>query len=55
VLLAGNDGRRDNGLIIELKAWDKAGLSEVENMVMSPIGGGTLKQHSDLQAVRIRA
>ena len=55
VLLAGSDGRRDNALIIELKAWDKAGLSEIENMVVSPIGGSTLKQHSDLQAVRIRA
>jgi hypothetical protein len=25
VLIAGSDGRRDNALIIELKAWDKAG------------------------------
>lgn len=50
VLLAGNDGKTDNGLIIELKAWDKAGLSNVENMVISPIGGGTEKQHPCLQA-----
>jgi hypothetical protein len=50
VLLAGSDGSRDNGLIIELKAWDKAGLSEIENMVVSPIGGSTLKQHPNLQA-----
>jgi hypothetical protein len=28
---------------------------EIENMVVSPIGVSTLKQHSDLQAVRIRA
>jgi DUF2075 family protein len=50
VLLAGNDGQSDNGLIIELKAWDKAGLSDVENMVISPIGGGTEKHHPCLQA-----
>ncbi len=50
VLLAGSDGAGDNGLIIELKAWDKAGLSEIENMVVSPIGGSTLKQHPNLQA-----
>lgn len=50
VLLAGSDGSRDNALIIELKAWDKAGLSEIENMVVSPIGGSTLKQHPNLQA-----
>ena len=50
VLLAGNDGHSDNGLIIELKAWDKAGLSEIENMVVAPLGGGTIKQHPNLQA-----
>jgi hypothetical protein len=50
VLLAGSDGRRDNGLIIELKAWDKAGLSEIENMVVAPLGGGMVKQHPNLQA-----
>jgi len=50
VLLVGNDGRSDNGLIIELKAWDKADVSDVENMVLAPLGGGTFKQHPCLQA-----
>ncbi len=50
VLLAGSDGQNDNGLIIELKAWDKAGLSEIENMVVAPLGGGIVKQHPNLQA-----
>jgi len=50
VVLAGNDGKRDNGLIIELKAWDRAGLSDIENMVVAPIGGDRLKQHPCLQA-----
>ena len=50
VLLAGNDGKNDNGLIIELKAWDKVEATNIENMVVSPIGGGTLKQHPCLQA-----
>jgi uncharacterized protein len=50
VLLAGSDGRTDNGLIIELKAWDKADVSDVENMVIAPLGGGILRQHPSLQA-----
>jgi|SRR5665213_3259529 len=37
VILAGNDGKQDNGLIIELKAWDRAGLSDIENMVWLPL------------------
>jgi DUF2075 family protein/predicted ATPase len=50
VLLAGNDGKNDNGLIIELKAWDKADSTEIENMVFAPVGGGKIKQHPSLQA-----
>ena len=50
VLLAGSDGQNDNALIIELKAWDTASSSPIENMVVSPIGGGTVKQHPNLQA-----
>src|ERR1039458_93741 len=50
VLLAGSDGHNDNGLIIELKAWDKAEATEIENMVFSPIAGGSIKQHPSLQA-----
>src|SRR5215469_13982937 len=37
VLLAGNDGQTDNGVIIELKAWEKADLSDVPEMVYCPI------------------
>ena len=55
VILAGNDGRRDNALIIELKAWDTASVSEEENMVFSPIGGGTKKDHPCLQARNYKA
>jgi DUF2075 family protein len=52
VLLAGNDGKNDNGLIIELKAWDKAGSTDIEDMVLAPYGGGDgkIKQHPSLQA-----
>jgi DUF2075 family protein len=50
VLLAGSDGHNDNGLIIELKAWDKADVTDIENMVYSPLGGGTIRQHPSLQA-----
>lgn len=50
VLLAGGDGERDNALIIELKAWDTAEASPVSDMVVAPIGGGTVKQHPCLQA-----
>src|SRR5882672_2161582 len=32
VLLTGSDGRGDNGLIIELKSWDRADATEIENM-----------------------
>jgi DUF2075 family protein len=50
VLLAGNDGERDHGLILELKAWSDADFSEVPELVWSPYGGGRLAQHPCLQA-----
>jgi hypothetical protein len=50
VLLAGNDGHTDNGMIVELKAWETAGLSDVPDMVFSPIGGGSTRQHPCVQA-----
>lgn len=50
VLLTGNDGATDNGVIIELKAWDTAGFSTIIDLVHAPIGGGTLKQHPCVQA-----
>ncbi|MBI3298145.1 MAG: hypothetical protein HYZ75_08275 [Elusimicrobia bacterium] len=50
VLLAGNDGTTDNGIILELKAWDTAGFSTIIDLVHSPIGGGTLRQHPCVQA-----
>lgn len=50
VLLAGNDGERDNGLIVELKAWETAGLSDVADMVLSPVAGGKIDQHPCVQA-----
>jgi len=50
VLLAGNDGHTDNGMIIELKAWDKVEVSEVDDLVFAPVGGGTHTQHPCVQA-----
>ena len=50
VLLAGNDGERDNGLVLELKAWSEADASDVPDLVWSPYGGGTLAQHPCVQA-----
>lgn len=50
VLLAGNDGERDNGVVLELKAWSEADASEVPELVWSPYGGGTLAQHPCVQA-----
>jgi hypothetical protein len=45
VLLAGNDGTNDNGLVLELKAWSDADKSDVPDLVRSPYGGGSLSQH----------
>lgn len=54
VLLAGNDGQTDNGLIIELKAWETAGLTDVNEMVLSPIAGGRIVDHPCVQARRYK-
>ncbi len=50
ILLAGNDGHTDNGMIIELKAWDKAEVSDIDDLVFAPVGGGTHTQHPCVQA-----
>jgi len=50
VLLAGNDGTNDNGLVLELKAWSDADKSDVPDLVRSPYGGGSLSQHPCVQA-----
>lgn len=50
VLLAGNDGERDSCLVLELKAWSEADVSDIPELVWSPYGGGTLAQHPCLQA-----
>jgi DUF2075 family protein len=50
VLLAGNDGQQDNGVVLELKAWSEADVSDVPELVWSPYGGGRLAQHPCLQA-----
>jgi hypothetical protein len=54
VLLAGNDGQADNGVIIELKAWETAEASDVPEMVYCPIGGGSIRQHPCVQAHKYR-
>ena len=54
VLLAGNDGQTDNGVIIELKAWETADVSDVPEMVFCPIGGGSIRQHPCVQARKYR-
>jgi DUF2075 family protein len=53
-LLLGNDGQRDNGLIIELKAWDRAGFAEGEGLVFSPLQGGKICEHPALQAKKYK-
>ena len=50
VLLAGNDGTNDNGLVLELKSWSEADTSDVPDLVWSPYGGGSLSQHPCVQA-----
>ena len=50
VLLAGNDGTNDNGLVLELKAWSEVDKSDVPDLVWSPYGGGSLSQHPCVQA-----
>lgn len=50
VLLAGNDGERDKGVVLELKAWSEVDVSDVPELVWSPYGGGRLAQHPCLQA-----
>jgi DUF2075 family protein len=54
VLLAGNDGDRDNCLVLELKAWSEADVSDVPELVWSPYGGGRLAQHPCLQAQKYK-
>jgi uncharacterized protein len=54
VLLAGSDGQRDNGLIIELKAWETADATDVPEMVRCPIAGGSIRQHPCVQAHKYR-
>ena len=54
VLLAGNDGAIDNGMIVELKAWDKADVSDIPDLVFAPVGRGKLTQHPCEQARRYR-
>jgi len=54
VLLAGNDGERDNGVVLELKAWSEADVSDVPELVWSPYGGGRLAQHPCLQASKYK-
>ena len=54
VLLAGNDGHADNAMIVELKAWDTARLSDVKDMVIAPYGGGKVKEHPCVQARKYR-
>lgn len=54
VVLAGNDGTTDQALILELKAWDQAGLRDEANMVLAPYGGGRVKEHPCLQAKHYR-
>ena len=51
VLLSGNDGKTDNGLIIELKAWADARAAGPEDMVWAPVGGGKITQHPSAQAL----
>lgn len=43
VLLAGNDGKQDHGVIVELKAWDQAGTTDIEGLVLAPVGGGRMR------------
>ena len=50
VLLAGNDGQHDHGLVLELKAWSSAGLTDIPELVWSPYGGGSNAQHPCVQA-----
>jgi DUF2075 family protein len=50
VLVAGHNGKADNALIIELKAWDWAGLSDVPDLVQTPYQGRPFKNHPCVQA-----
>lgn len=54
VLLTGNDGTHDNGVVLELKAWSEADASDVDEMVFGPYGGGSLTQHPCVQAKKYK-
>lgn len=54
VLLAGSDGETDNGMIIELKAWNAAEATDYEDIVYSPVAGGTHAQHPCVQAAKYK-
>jgi DUF2075 family protein len=54
VLLAGSNSNSDNGMIIELKAWEFAELLPIEDMVLSPIRGRSIQQHPALQAKKYK-
>lgn len=50
VLLGGSDGTNDNGVILELKAWDTAEFSRIAELVYAPYKGGVDSQHPCVQA-----
>ena len=50
VLLTGNDGTNDNGLVLELKAWGTAEVSEFPELVSTPYPGRAFTQHPCVQA-----
>jgi uncharacterized protein len=54
VLLAGSDGTQDNALIIELKAWEDARVSDVENLVVCPARGRPERPHPCVQALKYK-
>jgi hypothetical protein len=41
--MPGNDGSSDNGVIIELKAWETADVHEAPEMAVSAIAGGSVE------------
>ena len=53
-LLGGNDGERDHAVIVELKAWDRAEATEIDGLVLAPVGGGRRVQHPCEQARRYK-
>jgi uncharacterized protein len=54
VLLGGRSNGTDNAVIVELKGWEWAEATDIEDLVWSPLNGGKLHNHPCIQAMKYK-